>query len=614
MNKTSVYLNGRFVGFVEDGEKLAKEVREKRRAGEADQQANVAHYEKTNEVFINTDSGRARRPLVVVKNNKSLITEKHLEDLRSRTIKWSDLVKQGIIEYLDAEEEENALVAVDAEQLEKADAKSEGKDSKFTHVEIDFTNMLGYAPSQAPFPEYNAAPRVLMAAQHTKQALGLYAANFNLRSETRGYCLFYPQRPLVQTRVYEALGNYKRPSGQNLVVAVLSYYGFNMNDALVVNKAAIDRALGRSVFLRTYSDEESHYPGGQRDKYGVPEEFVQGYLGPEAYAQLDSNGLVSPETVVGPDAVLIGKTSPPRFLKEVTALELESEKRRESSVTTRGNENGTVDGVMLSETLAGNKFVKIRVRSLNIPEIGDKFASRFGQKGVIALLAEQSDLPFTKDGIVPDLIINPHAIPGRMTAGHLLEMMGGKAAALDGELKNGTAFSGDTQEDFEQSLKSHGFNYTGNETLYDGITGRMLKARIYVGVIYYQKLHHMVALKIHARSRGPIQMLTHQPTEGRAREGGLRLGEMERDCFIGYGAASLLKERMLDSADKTTELVCTSCGSLAVLDKVKNRRYCPVCDSSTVTEVEMSYAFKLLLDEMKSIGIFPKLRLKAQGL
>ena len=506
MDKTSVYLNGRFVGFIEDGGKLAKDIREKRRAGEVDAQANVAFYEKTKEVFINTDSGRARRPLIIVKNNKPSVTPKHVEELKAGTLKWSDLVKQGAIEYLDAEEEENAWVAIDLEQLEKAEKKG---DARYTHVEIDPINLLGYASCQVPFPEYNSAPRVLMASQHTKQALGLYAANFNLRSETRGYCMFYPQRPLVQSRVYETLQNYKRPSGQNLVVAVLSYYGFNMNDAIVVSKAAVERALGRSAFIRTYSDEESHYPGGQRDKYGIPEEFVQGYLGPEAYAQLDPNGLISPETVAGPDSVLIGKTSPPRFLKEVTALELESEKRRESSVTMRGNESGIVDAVMLSETLAGNKFVKIRLRSLNTPEIGDKFASRFGQKGVIALLAEHSDMPFTKDGVVPDLIINPHAIPGRMTAGHLLEMLGGKASSLDGMLKDGTAFSGDTQEDFENSLKANGFRATGTETLYDGVTGRMLKAKIYIGVIYYQKLHHMVALKMHARSRGPIQMLTH---------------------------------------------------------------------------------------------------------
>ncbi len=452
-----------------------------------------------------------------------------------------------------------------------------------------------------------------MASQHTKQSLGLYASNFNRRSETRGYLLYYPQRPLVQTEVYNLLNLYKRASGQNFVVAVLSYSGYNMHDAVVVNKAAVERGLGRSVFLRTYSTEERRYPGGQRDAFEVPQEYVQGYLGPDAYSKLDSTGFISPEESVGPNAVLVGKTSPPRFLKEISALDVETEKRRESSLTVRSNEEGVVDSIMVSETLSGNKFSKVKVRKTNIPEMGDKFASRFGQKGVIALMADPADLPFTKDGVVPDLIINPHAIPGRMTAGHLLEMLGAKAACLDGKLKDGTAFRGETQGDFESSLLQNGFHPAGHETLYDGESGRMMMAKIFIGVIYYQRLHHLVSLKLHARSRGPVQMLTHQPTEGRAREGGLRLGEMERDCFIGYGAASLLKERMIDSSDKTTELVCMDCGSLAMHDKVKNKRFCSLCDSGDVHEVEMSYAFKLLLDEMKSIGIFPKLRLRSQA-
>ncbi len=598
--KSSVFLNGRFVGFHDKGEKFVDELRSMRRNGEMDPQANVAFSPKTNEVFINSDAGRARRPLIVVRNGKQAFTADHLEKLNKKELSWDALVKQGVIEYLDAEEEENAFVALHEEDLQP----------EHTHLEIDPAMILGYASSQVPFPEYNMAPRVLMAAQHTKQSLGLYASNFNIRMDTLAHLLHYPQQPLVQTRVYGALENGKRASGQNFVVAVLSYEGFNMNDAVVLNKSAIDRAMARSTFYRTYNAEERRYPGGQRDKIGKPQEFVQGFLGEEAYAHLDSDGVVAPETEVDGNAVLVGKSSPPRFLKEISALDVETEKRRESSVSVRGNEKGIVDSIVMSESTAGNKFLKIRVRRTMIPEIGDKFASRFGQKGVISLLVPQEDMPFTKDGVVPDLIINPHAIPGRMTAGHLLEMLAGKAASLDGMMKDGTAFSGQTQIDFEQALSSRGFNYAGREVLYDGKTGRKIHAKIFMGVIYYQRLHHLVSLKMHARSRGPVQMLTHQPTEGRAREGGLRLGEMERDCFIGFGAASLLKERMIDSSDRTTQLVCSKCGALAVYDRIKNKRYCPLCESSETTEIEMSYAFKLLLDEMKSIGIFPQLKLE----
>jgi len=598
--RASVFLNGRFVGFHDNGEKLVKELRDRRRAGSLDPYSNVAFYNKTNEVFINTDEGRPARPLIVVKSGKSLYTPQLKEKIEKGEMHWNELVKLGIIEYLDAEEEENAFVA----------QEEAGIGDKHSHLEIDAVGILGYASAQVPYPEHNMAPRVLMASQHTKQSLGLYASNFNLRTDTRAHVLFNPQKPLVQTRVYKTLQNDLRPSGQNFVVAVLSYKGFNMNDAIVMNRSAIERGLARSAFLRTYTTEERRYPGGQKDKFEIPEEYVQGYMGEESYKNLDEDGVVNPETTVGGDSVLIGKTSPPRFLKEISALDVESEKRRESSVTVRSNETGVVDAVILTQTTSGSKLVKVRVRNTCVPEIGDKFASRFGQKGVIALVLRQEDMPFTQDGVSPDLIINPHAIPGRMTAGHLLEMLGGKAASLGGTLRDGTAFSGESQEDLEKALLASGFSPSGQEYLYDGSTGRRMAARVFTGVIYYQRLHHLVSLKMHARSRGPVQMLTHQPTEGRAREGGLRLGEMERDCFIGFGASQLLRERMIESSDKTTELVCNSCGSLAVYDKVKHRKFCPLCEGADVEEIEVSYAFKLLLDEMKSIGIFPKIKLR----
>ncbi|OIO26793.1 DNA-directed RNA polymerase subunit B [Candidatus Micrarchaeota archaeon CG_4_10_14_0_2_um_filter_55_9] len=601
--KTSIFLNGRFTGFHDDGEVLAEEIRGKRREGKMDSEVNVAYYQHTNEVFVNTDEGRARRPLIVVEKGKSSLTPEHVDRVRRGELGWKDLVKNGVIEFLDAEEEENTLIALKEEDLT----------ADHTHLEIDASNILGYASSQIPFPEYNMAPRVLMAAQHTKQSLGLYAANYNLRADTRAHLLYYPQQPLIQTRVYREVENYKRSSGQNLVVAVMTYEGFNTNDAIVVNRNAIERAMARSAFFRTYSATESRYPGGQNDRFCVPDATVQNYLGEEAYAALDEDGTVSPETLVKKNSVLIGRTSPPRFLKEINALDMEVEKRRESSVMTRGNEDGIVDAVIISKNTSGNKMFKVRVRNPNVPEIGDKFASRFGQKGVISLLVPQEDLPFTREGIVPDLILNPHAIPGRMTAGHLLEMLGGKACSLSGRIGDGTAFSGDKQKTFEDELRAYGLEPTGKEVLYDGKTGKKLYAKIYVGVIYYQRLHHLVNLKMHARSRGPTQMLTHQPTEGRAREGGLRLGEMERDCFIGYGAASLLKERMIDSSDKAVMYVCRECGSLGYYDRMKNKPKCSFCKSTRLDQVEMSYAFKLLIDEMKSTGIRPKLNLRDRG-
>ncbi len=605
--KSSVFINGRLVGFTENGEKLASELRDKRRKGELDYQLNVAYYGRSKEVFINTDGGRARRPLLLVIKGKSTYTKDLQEKIKNKEIVWDDLVKQGVIEYLDSEEEENARVALNEEVLEKAAKKGE---EHFTHLEIDPSNILGFASSNLPFPEYNMAPRVLMAAQHLKQAMGLFASNFNYRTDTRAHLLLYPQRPLVQTQSYSDMGLENRASGQNFIVAVLSYKGHNMQDAIVINKSSIDRSLARSVFYRTYADEEHRYPGGQRDLYGVPEEFVQGYSGEQSYSKLDTNGIVDPEVQALGSDVLIGKTSPPRFLKEISALDIDTEKRRESSVKVRSNEEGIVDAVMLSQTTSGNRFVKVRLRRTCIPEIGDKFSSRFGQKGVVSILLNQEDMPFTKEGITPDLIINPHAIPGRMTAGHLLEMLGAKAACFDGKGKNGTAFSGEEQLDFEESLKNRGFDYSGTEDLYDGETGMKISAKIFIAPIYYQRLYHLVSLKLHARARGPVQLLTHQPTEGRSREGGLRLGEMERDCFIGYGAASLLKERMIDSSDKTKILVDEITGSLAYYDFNKKQYVCPLNPNPKIEEIEVAYAFKLLLDEMKSLGIFPRIGLR----
>ncbi|MFX1516532.1 MAG: DNA-directed RNA polymerase subunit B [Promethearchaeota archaeon] len=606
-----ILLNGNLIATTRHPEEAFNIIREARRSSKLFHEINLAYFEENRVISINTDGGRVRRPLIILNHEqegskkiaKPRLNLNHIEKLRKGDIKFSDLLKEGVIEFLDAEEEENAFIAMTLEEIQP----------EHTHVEISPSAILGICASIIPYAEHNQSPRNTYEAGMTKQALGLYASNFYFRTDRRSHILQAPQIPLVGSKSMDIIGFNDRPAGQNFVVAILSFQGYNIEDAIILNRASVERGLARSHFFRSYVGEEKKYLGGQEDRFEIPQKGVRGYRAKEVYRHLSEvDGIIEPEIEVGGGDILVGRTSRPRFLEEYIELEsLESStpQRRETSLAIRHGEKGIVDGVILTETSEGSTLVKIKVRDQRTPELGDKFASRHGQKGIIGHIVPQRDMPFTEDGIVPDLIINPHAIPSRMTLGQIIECMSAIVACYDGKQIDATLFEAPDPEDIASRLRSLGFHPYAESVMYDGMTGQKLPARIFIGPTYYQKLHHLVADKIHARARGPIQILTRQPTEGRAREGGLRFGEMERDCLIGHGAALLLKERLLEESDKTEIFICEKCGLIATWDRKKDQTYCNVCGNvdTGIYKVAISYAFKLLLQELMSLTIKPQL-------
>lgn len=677
-----IHVNGDIFGLHKNPTKLVNQFKRRRRQGRIRSEVSIRHDSENRDVFINTDRGRILRPLLVLDDGDLKLSKESLENIRSGEWTFNDLVSNGVVEWVDAEEEEDLLVAprpfdlpmyspennrpinpanvewlnLGEEQIshanlrvevhmpngesvfeefsvplnyyqENIDALRRKQKRKnlilvFTHVEIDPQLILGVCASLVPYPEHNSTPRVTGGTAMVKQSLGLPSANFRLRPDTRMHVMHYPQQSIVGTRAMKTTNFAQRPGGQNFVVAILSHHGYNMQDAVVINRAAVERSLARSSFIRTYNAENKRFPGGQEERIEIPGtglDEIKGLKSWESYTHLERDGLPTPETFLssigGESSVLVGKTSPPRFLEEAHGHFLQAQERRESAMMVRHGESGWVDNIYVTESLDSTLLCRIIVRSEKIPELGDKFASRHGQKGIIGRLVDEQDMPFTVDGVIPDLIINPHAIPSRMTVAHVLEMVGGKVGAMEGRHIDGTAFSGEKEDSLRAGLLRNGFAHTGRESMMSGETGEAYEAEIFAGVIYYQRLHHLVSSKLHARSRGRVQILTRQPTEGRARQGGLRFGEMERDCLIAHGASMVIKDRLLDESDGWPLQVCNNsgCGHIAYYDWKRRTPVCPICgDRADVHTVQTSYAFKLLLDEMKSLGVAMRLELEDQ--
>jgi len=431
-----------------------------------------------------------------------------------------------------------------------------------------------------------------------KQALGIYASNFNKRIDTMGNILNYPQKPMVYTRLSKYTFSNEMPSGTNAVVAIMTHTGFNQEDSIIINQSALDRGLYTSTHYKSIKEQcTKNHSTGEEEFFVNPIDNDANSLKPFSYKKLGSDGFVPKNTYVDGSDIIVGKVMPKKTNGAITF--------NDSSQSLKPSEEGYVDLNYIGTNSDGYKFCNVRVRKNRKPEIGDKLASRSAQKGCIGMVYKHQDMPFTKDGIVPDIIMNPHAIPSRMTMAQLMECIMGKAGCHIGACGDATPFTDCSVESIAKVLEMSGMERYGNEIMYNGRTGEQIKTEIFIGPTYYQRLKHMVYDKIHSRgSNGPIVMLTRQPSEGRARNGGLRLGEMERDCLIGHGVSKFLKEKMLDTSDNYRIFVCKNCGMTANANPTKNLYKCNYCKvNSEIIQVRIPYAFKLLSQELQTMNI-----------
>lgn len=604
------------------------------------------------EFKISGDVGRLMRPLYIVNTDRSdpnfgqlAVTKEQAArildandafeaGIREETpYDFFSIVAEGGIEWLDAEEEEQAMIAMTPTALAEAQATIAGiefadEDAPdplarntvplapnarlFTHCEIHPSMILGVCASIIPFPDHNQSPRNTYQSAMGKQAMGIFLTNFDQRMETMANLLYYPQKPLARTQAMNYLKFRELPAGQNAIVAIACYSGYNQEDSVVMNQSSIDRGLFRSLFYRVYQEQEKLVGQNVFEQFEKPNRSDTLRLKHGTYDKLEDDGLVAPGVRVSGEDIIVGKTAPMSEHTQELGQRQKQHMKRDVSAPLRSTESGVVDAVMLTQNQDMQKTVKVRVRTTKVPQIGDKFASRHGQKGTIGLTYRQEDMPFTREGLTPDLIINPHAIPSRMTIAHLIECLLSKLGSLCGTEGDATPFTTVTVSQISEHLRQQNYHSRGFEVMYNGHTGRKLVAQVFFGPTYYQRLRHMVDDKIHSRARGPTQILTRQPVEGRARDGGLRFGEMERDCMIAHGASAFLKERLFDVSDPFRVHVCDICGLMTVVAKLKKNNFeCKNCNNKNkISQIYLPYAAKLLFQELWSMNIAARLYTK----
>ena len=606
---TRLFLNGAWIGTIATGDTPVslERLRKAKRCGRIHVQTGIIWKAALREIWITTEAGRMLRPLFYAEALREIAADssgKLLADVGAienweTLLLWCSPKGNNLIEYIDPGETESSYIAMFPEDVIRKPQDS------FTHAEIHPSTALGTLASNIPFPDHNQSPRNSYQAAMGKQAMGMYAMNFRDRYDALAHLLCYPQVPFVSPFMSRFYGAQAMPSGQNIVVAIMTYTGYNQEDSIMINRASLERGLFRSIFYRTYKDEErKNQSSGEEERFVRPDPAMTKQMKNANYEKLDESGFVPENTFVNMDDILIGKYVPLRVPTGMV-IPAGAKRFRDVSRTMRNNETGWVDKIFKNRNGEGYSFAKVRVRQDRIPEIGDKFSSRHGQKGTCGMILDPEDMPTTKDGMIPDIIINPHAIPSRMTIAQLLETLLGKVGREIGTLGDGSPFNTVTLEGLTKIMRDElGLEPAGNELLYNGFTGRQMETSIFMGPCFYQRLRHCSVDKMHSRSSGPLVMLTRQPAEGRAREGGLRFGEMERDCVVAHGMSEFTKERFMECSDLFRCWSCQDCGLIAIVNPKEGIWNCKGCGNSTkFSAIEIPYAYKLLLQELETMCI-----------
>ena len=604
-NKVKVFINGSWLGNVENPFELYNSLKTKKYKGIINIYTSVIFDIKRKEIRVCNDAGRLARPILKVKNNELVLTQTIIDKIKNNELGWDDLLTDcknddSVIEYIDAAEQNLNMVAMTPTSLkEKTNIIY-----KYTHCELHPSTIFGILASCIPFPEHNQSPRNTYQCAMGKQAMGMYVTNYDSRLDKTAYVMTYPMRPLVDTRVMNMIGLNSIPSGSQIVVAIMTHSGYNQEDSILFNKGSIDRGLFQATIYHTEKDEDKKIQGDEEIRCKPDPSKTKGMKFAN-YNKVNSQGVIPENTLVENRDIIISKIVP---IKEARNDHTKVMKYEDQSRIFRTTEETYVDKNYIERNGDGYNFCKVRLRTIRKPIIGDKFSSRHGQKGTIGNIIPEEDMPYTASGVRPDIIINPHAIPSRMTIAQLKETVLGKTLIELGLFGDGTSFGKFDVKDICKELQKVGYESNGNELMYNGLTGEQIETSVFIGPVFYQRLKHMVSDKQHSRSIGPMVNLTRQPAEGRSKDGGLRFGEMERDCMCSHGASRFTKGRIYDASDAFRVHTCKKCGLIAAYNDATHVHHCKTCDNrSDFAYVELPYACKLMFQELITMNIAPRI-------